>query len=93
MQQMPMNAPHHLQNGPSHLNSNHLQHHPQMGPHGKFIIFLKFITTTTINILFIFLGPPHAGMQMQPMPPMGYQGHQMPPNVSSKTSIGNRNKM
>lgn len=26
--------------------------------------------------------PPHAGMQMQPMPPMGYQGHQMPPNVS-----------
>ncbi|XP_031623393.1 ATP-dependent helicase brm isoform X3 [Contarinia nasturtii] len=24
--------------------------------------------------------PPHAGMQMQPMPPMGYQGHQMPPN-------------
>lgn len=40
MPQMPMNAPpHHLQqNGPSHMGSapNHLQHHPPIGPHGKF---------------------------------------------------------
>lgn len=38
-----------------------------------------------IKILFfleMFSVPPHSGMQMQPMPPMGYQAHQMPPNVS-----------
>lgn len=32
--------------------------------------------------------PPHAGMQMgAPMPPMGYQGHQMPPNVSQTATF------
>lgn len=47
-------------------------------------------------LIFLFsiltiLGPSHPGMQMQPqgppMPPMGYQGHQMPPNVSTHQFI------
>lgn len=38
------------------------------------LIWLFFVGSFTV--------PPHGGMQMQPMPPMGYQGHQMPPNVS-----------
>lgn len=40
MPQMQMNGPpHHMQqNGPQHMNAsgNHMQHHPSMGPHGKF---------------------------------------------------------
>lgn len=42
-------------------------------------------------IFGINLGPPHAGMQGQPqgppIPPIGYQPHQMPPNVCTKNHI------
>lgn len=104
MQQMPMNAPpHHLQqNGPSHLSSapNHLQHHPPMAPHGTIFFLLSLmafqmnclqivLVSFMKNIFHFFSVPSHPSMQMQPMPPMNYPGHQMPPNVSYAQNVAN----
>lgn len=90
MPQMPMNGPlHHMQpNGPQHMNAtgNHMQHHPAMGPHGRLLTSSCAKPPTDVPLVS---APPHPGMQGQPqgppIPSMGYQPHQMPPNVSGTT--------